>query len=83
MGETPKYLRRLIPLRERIHLEGWGAVIRLPIMALSAIADALVDIRGDMDHQAPYTQALEVMFAGLELYKNPDEWVLHAIKRHA
>ncbi|KAL5522920.1 hypothetical protein ACEPAF_1187 [Sanghuangporus sanghuang] len=24
----------------------------------------------------------EVMFAGLELYKSPDEWVLHTIKRH-
>ncbi|KAL5481140.1 hypothetical protein ACEPAI_10081 [Sanghuangporus weigelae] len=25
----------------------------------------------------------EVMFAGLELYKSPDEWMLHTIKRHA
>ncbi|OCB91914.1 hypothetical protein A7U60_g810 [Sanghuangporus baumii] len=24
----------------------------------------------------------DVMFAGLELYKSPDEWVLHTIKRH-
>lgn len=24
----------------------------------------------------------EVMFAGLELYKEPDEWLLHTIRRH-